>query len=93
MKENNHLVDGEDDLEYPHCLPTFIEGIDDGPMAVRELQAHSLSWRAERYAADSNLLVIEHIDGTSRSACYNDEQINQLLEVRAPAKVARSYTY
>lgn len=84
MAQNDRVANGEDGLEYPHCLPTFIEGIDDGPMAVRELQAQSLSWRAEKYAADSNLLVLEHIDGASRSGCYNDEQIDELLEVRFP---------
>lgn len=68
-------------MEYPHCLPTFIEGIDDGQMAVRELQAESRSWRAEKYAADSNLLVLEHIDGEGKIACYNDAQIDQMLKV------------
>lgn len=68
-------------MEYPYCLPTFIDGIDDGEMAVRELQAESRSWRAEKYAADSNLLVLEHIDGEGRSACYNDAQIDTMLQV------------
>ncbi|KAL2192216.1 hypothetical protein P885DRAFT_48206 [Corynascus similis CBS 632.67] len=70
----------ENDMEYPYCLPTFIDGIDDGEMAVRELQAESRSWRAEKYAADSNLLVLEHIDGEGRSACYNDAQIDTMLQ-------------
>ena len=70
-------------MGYPHCLPTYIEGIDDGAMALRELQAESLSWRAEKYAADSNLLVLEHINGKGRTVCYNDEQIAKLLEVRS----------
>lgn len=38
-------------MEYPHCLASFIEGIDDGQMAVHELQAESRSRRVEKYSA------------------------------------------
>lgn len=67
--------------DYPFCTDSYIACLDDGNWVRNELkQATTGSWRAEKFAADSNVLVCDHDQGTGNWRYCNDRQIDQILQ-------------
>lgn len=68
---------------YPFDDPSFVAGFDDGTRCQQTLTAPSNSWRLEKYAASSNVLVIDQFESHPAQARYCDDgEISELLEVR-----------
>lgn len=71
--------DKEAHLNYPFCLDSYCDGLDDGVFCQRELQEKSKSWRSETYAPVSNVLILEHDRGVGSSKFCDDTNISEML--------------
>ncbi|PYH81145.1 hypothetical protein BO82DRAFT_336719 [Aspergillus uvarum CBS 121591] len=65
--------------QYPFSLPSYCSGLDDGSFCQRELKEESRSWRSEKYAPVSNVMVLEHDHGVGSARFYDDGEMDQLL--------------
>jgi hypothetical protein len=54
--------------------------LDDGAFCERELKEESKSWRSEKYAPVSKVLVLEHDKGEGSSQRCDDARIHEMLE-------------
>lgn len=68
---------------YPFNLPSYQPALDDGVWCQRELteEADPKSWRSERYATDSHVLILDHDHGHGTYQYCNDVQVQGLLDV------------
>jgi hypothetical protein len=66
--------------DYPFCLDSYCDGLDDGVFCQRELKQESKSWRSEKYAPVSNVLILEHNTGVGSSKFCDDGNIDVMLD-------------
>ncbi|KAK8243412.1 hypothetical protein HDK90DRAFT_409253 [Phyllosticta capitalensis] len=77
-----------DTSTYPFDDPSYVAGFDDGTRCQQTLTAPSNSWRLEKYAASSNVLVIDQYESHPAEARYCDDgKISELLEAEEQPKV------
>lgn len=69
---------------YPFCLPSYVAAFDDGQLAQQELKTETRSWRSEGYAAESNVLVLDHHHGVGTKRYCSDADIHQILDEPPP---------
>lgn len=67
-------------LEYPLNAPSYLPAFDDGPWVQQELQQASETWRSEKWAPQSNVLILDHSWGESKIEYYDDAGLTTLLE-------------
>ncbi|KKK12447.1 hypothetical protein P175DRAFT_0501480 [Aspergillus ochraceoroseus IBT 24754] len=65
--------------EYPFSLTSYCSGLDDGHFCQRELKEESRSWRSEKYAPVSSVLILDHHHGVGTTRVYDDAGIDRLI--------------
>lgn len=67
---------------YPFTNAAYDPAIDDGQFARNELKPDTTGWRAEKYAARTEVLVLDHFEDDTSSVKYHDDGSIASLLVR-----------
>lgn len=70
------------DLEYPLNNPSYHPAFDDSNFCLRELKIETRTWRAEKYATVSKVLILDRYDHGCSIGYRDDREIDELLVVR-----------